>query len=178
MKSNVRLLSLCAVLGAAYAVMTMALAPISYGAVQFRISEALCVMPFFVPGCEWGLFVGCLLANLLTGNVFDVVFGSLATLGAGICTACIGRRGRSLGHAAMGCLMPVLFNAVVIGVVITMAYNGLSLFAHPSAFALNALQVGLGEAGVMFLLGLPLCRFLPKKRFFREFTDKILQNHQ
>ena len=67
---------------------------------------------------------------------------------------------------------------LVVGAVITQAYNGLGIFSHPAAFALNALQVGLGEAGVMFLLGLPLCRFLPKKRFFREFTDKILQNHQ
>ena len=178
MSRNVRLLSFCAVLGAAYAVCTIVLAPISYGALQFRVSEALCILPFFIPGSQWGLFMGCLLSNLMTGNMMDIVFGSLATLAAGYCTELAGRRGQSLAHAAMGCFMPVLFNAVVVGAVITGAYNGLDLFSHPGAFAINALQIGLGEAGVMFLLGLPLCGFLPKKKFFREFTDKILQNHE
>lgn len=178
MRTNTRLLSLCAVLGAAYAVLTIVLAPISYGAVQFRVSELFCIMPFFVPGCEWGLFVGCIAANLLTGNIFDILFGSMATLLAGLCTAAIGKRGRSLGHAALGCLMPVVFNGVVVGAVITRAYNGLGLFSHPAAFALNAFQVGLGEAAVMYILGLPLCRFLPKKKFFREFADRVKQNHE
>ena len=177
-KSNIRLMSLCAVLGAAYAVMTIVLAPISYGALQFRVSEALCIMPFFVPGCEWGLFAGCVLANLMTGNVFDIVFGSLATLLAGLCTAAIGRRGQALGKAAAACLMPVIFNSVIVGAVITQAYNGLGIFSHPAAFAINALQVGLGEAGVMYLLGLPLCSFLPNKKFFREFTDRTKNNHE
>ena len=178
MRTNTRMLSLCAVLGAAYAVLTVALAPISYGAVQFRVSEIFCVMPFFVPGCEWGLFAGCIAANLMTGNIFDIIFGSLATLCAGMCTAAFGRRGKGLGHAALGCLMPVVFNAVVVGAVITQAYNGLGIFSHPAAFALNALQVGLGEAGVMFILGLPLCRFLPKKKFFSEFVERVKQNHE
>lgn len=173
MKTNVRRISFFAILGAAYAVMTIALAPISYGALQFRVSEALCIMPFFVPGSEWGLFVGCLLANLMTGNLVDILLGSLATLLAGLCTAQIGKMGKSLRHAALGCLMPVLFNAVIVGAIITQAYEGLSIFAHPGVFALNALYVGLGELGVLYLIGLPLCSFLPKKKFFREFTDKL-----
>ena len=178
MRTNTRMLSLCAELGASYAVLTIALAPISYGAVQCRVSEIFCIMPFFVPGCEWGLFAGCIAANLMTGNVFDIVFGSLATLFAGMCTAAIGRRGQDLGHAALACLMPVIFNALVVGAVITRAYNGLGIFSHPAALAVNALQVGLGEAGVMFILGLPLCSFLPRKKFFREFTGRVKQNHE
>ena len=178
MKTNTRLISLCSLLGAAYAVTTIVLAPISYGALQFRVSEVLCIMPFFVPGTEWGLFAGCIIANLMTGNIFDIIFGSLATLAAGFCTALIGKRGQSLKHAAMACFMPVIFNALVVGAVITQAYNGLGIFSHPAAFALNALQVGLGEAGVMYILGLALCSFLPKKKFFREFTDRVKQNHQ
>ena len=178
MRTNTRMLSLCAVLGASYAVLTIALAPISYGAVQFRVSEIFCIMPFFVPGCEWGLFAGCIAANLMTGNVFDIVFDSLASLFAGMCTAAIGRRGQDLGHAALACLMPVIFNALVVGAVITRAYNGLGIFSHPAALAVNALQVGLGEAGVMFILGLPLCGFLPRKKFFREFTGRVKQNHE
>ena len=166
-------LSTAAVVGAAYAVLTMVLAPISYGALQFRLSEALCILPFFIPSTAWGLFVGCAAANLLTGNVFDVVFGSLATLAAALCTAYIGKKGQSRRHKLLACLMPVVFNAVIIGIVITEAYNGMSIFAHPELLALNSFQVGVGEAGVMYLIAYPLMGQLTKLKFFREFLLKI-----
>lgn len=172
MHSKTRVIAASAIIGAAYAMLTVALAPISYGAIQFRLSEALCVMPFFIPGSAWGLFVGCFVANLLTGNVFDIVFGSLATLFAGLCTARSGRRGNSLPSQLLGCLMPVVFNALVVGAVITTAYNGLSITAHPGVFALNCAQVGAGEAAVIYLVGLPLMRFLPGNKSFREFIEK------
>lgn len=172
MKGKTITLCAAAVIGAAYAVLTIALAPISYGAVQFRVSEALCIMPFFIPGTAWGLFAGCILANLMTGNIFDIIFGSLATLGAGLCTAIIGKRGQGRGATALACLMPVLFNAVVVGAVITEAYSGLHIFDHFGVFAFNSLTVGLGEAGVLYLIGYPLARYLPRKAFFREFVNK------
>ncbi len=172
MKTNVRALCAAAVTGAAYAVLTIALAPISYGAVQFRVSEALCILPYFIPGTAWGLAAGCCLANLLTGNIFDIIFGSLATLAAGLCTAAVGKRAHTRLAPVLGALMPVIFNALVVGGVITKAYNGLGIFTHPEVFALNAAQVGLGEAAVMLLIGYPLMRFLPDKAYFREFVDK------
>lgn len=171
-RSDIRTLTAASVIGAAYAVLTLALAPISYGAVQFRMSEALCVMPYFIPGTAWGLAAGCCIANLLTGNIFDIIFGSLATLGAGLCTAAVGKMAHTRVTAALGCAMPVIFNALVVGAVITEAYNGISVLAHPAVFALNAAQVGLGEAAVMGFIGYPLARVLPKKAFFREFADK------
>ena len=143
--NKIRVLCTAAVTGAAYAVMTIALAPISYGALQFRVSEVLCILPFFIPGTVWGLFAGCILANLLTGNIFDIIFGSLATLLAGLCTAAFGKRSQRTGSALLACLMPVVFNAA---------------------------QVGLGEAGVMLLIGFPLTRYLPGKSFFRDFVNK------
>lgn len=173
-KQHGQLLSFAAaaICGAAYAVLTLILAPISYGAIQFRVSEALCILPFYLPSTAWGLFVGCLAANLLTGNVFDVIFGSAATLLAALCTAYAGRRPRSGLSRLMACLPPVLFNALIVGAVITAAYNGLSITAHPGVFALNAFQVGLGELGVMLLVGYPLMRYLEKQKFFLEFTEK------
>ncbi|EJW93628.1 hypothetical protein, membrane [gut metagenome] len=69
--------------------------------------------------------------------------------------------------------MPVLFNAIVVGAVITQAYMGVHIFESFGVFALNALYVGIGEAIVLFALGLPLMRYLPKKRFFREYVSKI-----
>ena len=77
-----------AVVGALYAALTMLLAPISYGNLQFRISEALCVLPVFFPYTSVGLFLGCALANMISAaGILDVVFGSLATLCAGLCAA-------------------------------------------------------------------------------------------
>jgi len=168
---HVRLMALSAIVGAAYAVLTVILAPISYGAIQFRVSEVLCVLPFFIPGTAWGLFIGCAAANLLTGNIFDIVFGSLATLAAALCTAALGKKSQRLASRVLACFMPVLFNAVIIGAVITRAYSGLGIFSHPGIFALNALQVGLGEAGVLYLLGLPFMQYLSGSSFFPEFIE-------
>lgn len=166
-------LAAAAIVGAAYAVLTMALAPISYGAIQLRVSEVLCILPYFMPCTAWGLFIGCAAANLLTGNIFDIIFGSLATLAAALLTAAIGKRKRTLANSALACLMPVVFNALVVGAVITAAYEGMNLFQHFGIFALNAAYVGLGEAIVLYVLGLPLMRYLPGKKFFKEFMEKV-----
>lgn len=166
-------LAAAAIVGAAYAVLTMALAPISYGAIQLRVSEVLCILPYFMPCTAWGLFIGCAAANLLTGNIFDIIFGSLATLAAALLTAAIGKRKHTLANSALACLMPVVFNALVVGAVITAAYEGINLFQHFGVFALNAAYVGLGEAIVLYVLGLPLMRYLPGKKFFKEFMEKV-----
>lgn len=172
MNKKTHAIASAAIIGAAYALATAALAPISYGAVQFRVSEALCILPYFMPCTAWGLFAGCALANILTGNVFDVVFGSLATLTAALLTSAIGRGHRSVAAELAACFMPVIINALIVGAVITYAYNGLSICAHGAAIALNAAQVGFGEAAVMLLLGFPLMRYLPKRRFFTEFAAR------
>ena len=166
-------LAAAAIVGAAYAVLTMALAPISYGAIQLRVSEVLCILPYFMPCTAWGLFIGCAVANLLTGNIFDIVFGSLATLAAALLTAALGRRKHTLANSALACLMPVVFNALIVGAVITAAYEGMNLFQHFGVFAMNAAYVGLGEAIVLYVLGLPLMRYLPGKKFFKEFMEKV-----
>ena len=81
MKLNIRQIAFCAVIAAVYAALTVAEAGFAYGQVQIRIAEALCVLPFLVPVSMWGLFAGCVIANLVGGaGILDVVFGSLATL--------------------------------------------------------------------------------------------------
>ncbi len=172
-KFNTRTITAAAIIGAAYAALTMLLAPISYGAIQLRISEVLCVLPFFIPSSAWGLFLGCAIANVLTGNVFDIVFGSLATLAAALLTAYIGKRGQGMKNCVLACCMPVIFNAVVVGAVITEAYIGVRIFENLGVFTMNALYVGIGEAIVLFALGLPLMRCLLKNSFFRKYVDKI-----
>ena len=175
----VRRLALLGLLAAVYAALTLGLAPISYGALQLRISEALCILPYFFPGSAWALFAGCLLANLLgpSAGVLDIVFGSLATLLAGLCTAAIGRGGdrRSWLRCAAACLMPVLFNAVIVGAVIAYATFWNTVVSAPFwlIFLGDAASVGAGELVVLFVLGLPLTRWLPKSGFFGWLKERL-----
>ena len=174
-RSTALRLSTAAIVAAAYAALTIALAPISYGVVQFRLSEALTVLPFFMPCTVWGLFVGCVLANLYTGSVVDIVFGSLATLFAAYFTARFGKKGNTVRTRILGCLMPVVFNAAIVGAVLTWGYR-IQTFESPLAsYGFNALTVGLGEVGVLYFVGYTLLRQLPKIKFFREFIDRVNQ---
>ena len=166
-KNSIRSLAVSAIIAALYAVLTIVLAPISYGALQFRVSEALCIFPYLLPYTSWGLFVGCIIANLMTGNVFDIVFGSLATLLAALCTAAIGKKNDTLKNRLFACLMPVLFNAVIVSAVIVFAYNGT---ANLGAYLLCFVQIAVGEAGVLYLLGLPLIKFIGKSKVIEKYN--------
>lgn len=176
MRNNTTLrIATAAIVAAAYAALTIALAPVSYGAIQFRVSEALTVLPFFVPCTVWGLWAGCILANLYTGSIIDILFGSLATLLAALLTAWFGKQGNTVKNRMLGCLMPVLFNAVIVGAVLTWGYQIQALPSPLASFGLNALTVGLGELGVLYLIGYTLLRQLPKIKSFREFVLRVNQ---
>lgn len=191
MNITTRKLAAAAVVAAAYAALTMLLAPLSYNAVQFRVSEALCVLPALLPCTAWGLFAGCAAANLLSAaGPLDVIFGSLATLGAALCAAALGRRRRapaapeaagaeaapaplSWGRCVAVCLMPAAWNGPVIGAVLSWATLPREQF-WTGALVIGA-QVAAGELGVMFALGLPLLRLLPRSKPFAELLDKLDQ---
>ena len=85
----------------------------------------------------------------------------------------LGQGKHTLLSEFLACSANVVINAVVIGAVITEAYNGQKVFAHPEVFALNALYIFLGEAAVMYLIGLPLMRYFPEKKFFRDLIEKF-----
>ena len=90
-----------AAIAALYVALTMIVAPIAFGPVQFRISEALCVLPYFLPSAVPGVTVGCFLANLLCGAApLDVVFGSLATLIGAVGSYYLGKKNKWLVCAA------------------------------------------------------------------------------
>ena len=166
-----------ALLAAVYAALTMALSFMSYGPVQFRIAEALCILPFFFPGCVWGLTVGCLLANLISAyGILDIVFGTLATLLCCLAVAALGRGNRrSWPRCIAACFMPVVFNAVIVGALI--AYSETDCFftgAFWPAFWFDAGTVGLGELVVMYVIGLPLMRILPKKKIYTKMEAVLL----
>lgn len=151
MSRSARYLCVSALIAALYAGLTLLFQAISFGAVQLRVSEALTLLPALLPQAVPGLAVGCLVSNLLAGaNLYDVIFGTLATLIAALLTR---RLRRNLWLAA---LPPVVCNAVIIGLVITYAYG-------VNALWFNCLAVGAGEAAVCYALGVPAAKLLQKR---------------
>jgi len=161
-KGYVRKLAFAGVIAALYATLTIAAAPIAYGPVQFRFSEALCILPFFFPFSVWGLFVGCIAANILsTLHVLDIVVGPVATLLAALCTMWAGKylNRDLLSVKALACFPPVIFNAVIIGALIAYVTFGST---EPVGFLVAFAWVGFGQFTVMYILGLPLMAYLAK----------------
>ena len=86
-----------ALIAALYVVLTMIVAPIAFGPIQFRVSEVLCVLPYFLTSAVPGVTIGCFLANLLCGAAtLDVVFGSIATLIGAVGSYYLGKKNKWL----------------------------------------------------------------------------------
>lgn len=150
-------LATAGVIAALYAVLAYfaSIFGIAYGPIQCRFSEALCVLPFLFPAATPGLFVGCLVANLLSPyGALDIIFGSLATLLAAVWT-------QHTHHKWLAPLPPVLCNAVIVGAVISSQQTGFT-GAFAGAFVYNAVTVGVGEAIACYVLGGVLLTVLPK----------------
>ena len=155
MNRNLRFLCRGALVAALYVVLTWlcALVGLDKGVIQVRLSEALCVLPAFTGAAVPGLFVGCLLANLLTGSALpDVVFGSLATL-IGALGAYFLRR-----HKWLVPLPTVLANVLIIPFVLRFAY---SLEGTIPYFMLT---VGAGEVISAYICGMLLYAALVRQK--------------
>jgi len=157
-----RQLTFAALIAALYAVLSYfgSIFGLTYGPVQFRFAEALCVLPFVFPAAAPGLFVGCLIANLLSPyGLLDVAVGSLATWIAAVWTARVPSKW-------LAPLPPVICNTVLVGFTIACSQTylpGQGLGAgFLTAWLYNGLTVGLGELGVCYALGLPLLVGLPR----------------
>lgn len=132
-----------AAIAAVYVALTMIVAPIAFGPVQFRISEALCVLPYFLPSAVPGVTVGCFLANLLCGAApLDVVFGSIATLIGAVGSYYLGKKNKWLV-----CLPPILSNTIIVPWVLRYAYGSIDLIPYAM------LTVGIGEILAIGILG-------------------------
>lgn len=137
-----------ALIAAVYTVLCVALQPISYGAVQLRIAEALTVLPILYKEAVPGIFIGVLLANIFGGQgLADIVIGSLTSFAAAYLTY---RFRRSF----VAYLFPIVLNAVII-----------SIYLHVLAnlpYWVTVLSIGASETIVVFALGYPLVRLLRK----------------
>ena len=143
------------IIAAIYAALTLLLPIPQYGGIQFRVAEAMTVLPFLFPEAVPGLTIGCFLANLLGSPMpVDWVVGTAATLLAALWTS-------KLRHRALAPLPPVICNMVLVGAEIAWFFpaEGMGFWA---AFGLNALTVGIGEAAACFILGSLLLQVLPR----------------
>ncbi len=148
---NTTFLVQAAAIAAVYVVLTLVFAPISYGEIQVRIAEALTVLPFFTPAAVPGLFIGCLIANILGGAILpDIIFGSLATL-LGAVFSYLLRSNRFLVP-----IPPIVANVLIVPFVLRYGY-GVNL---PIPFMM--MTVGIGEIISCAVLGLILLKALER----------------
>ena len=149
MQNKTAMITRGAIIAALYVVVVTIFQPISFGPVQFRVAEALTLLPFLWSEAIPGLFIGCLIANLFGGlGPWDVFLGSGATLIAAILTW----RTAKAGNIVLAATWPVLVNGIVVG-------GYLSVIAA-MPWLLSMLYVGAGEAMACYALGIPLVRLL------------------
>ncbi|MDE6075994.1 MAG: QueT transporter family protein [Clostridia bacterium] len=139
------------IFAALYVALTMPFGELAFGPFQIRPSEALTILPLFYAEAIPGLYVGCILANLLSQyGVYDILLGSLATLLAACCTYAVGRLFKnSVLRVLIGGIFPVIFNAFIVPAV--MILGGL-----PVAYWYQVLSFLLTESVWVYALGFPL----------------------
>ncbi|MBO7304949.1 MAG: QueT transporter family protein [Clostridia bacterium] len=158
-KATLRL-TRAALIAALYVALTYVSAAfsLSSGAIQFRLSEMLCILPIFMPEAVVGLTLGCLLANLLTGCVlWDIIFGAVATFIGAIGARLLRKLPEKLKFIAT---VPTVFaNAIIVPFVLMYAYGA------PGSYFYFALTVGIGEVVCASVLGTVIYYPLKKVSF-------------
>lgn len=155
MEKNAAFMAQSAAIAAIYVVLTLVFAPMSFGEVQIRVSEVLTVLPWFTPAAIPGLFVGCILANLLGGAIpLDIVCGSIATLIGALGTYALRNKNRFLAPVP-----PIVANALIVPFVLFYGY-GVNL---PILFMM--LTVGAGEVISCGVMGMIVLEALKKYRY-------------
>ena len=155
MKLTAKYIATAGVVAALYVVLTMISTAfgLSSGAIQVRISEALCILPAFTPAAIPGLFVGCIISNYLSGCVvWDVIFGSLATLIGAVGTYLLRK------HRVALCIPPIVSNMIIVPLVLIYAYH------VQDAYWFLILTVGAGEVISVGILGQLLYSGLSKAK--------------
>ena len=156
-KNKIRSIAISAVVASLYVVLTYLtnLLGLASGAIQIRFSEMLTILPVFTPAAIPGLFVGCVIANLLTGcALWDVVFGSLATLVGAIGTYLLRKR------PLLATIPPILANAIIVPFVLILVY------ALEGTYFYFFTTVLLGEVISCGVLGTVLSKSLGKRNIF------------
>lgn len=154
--TRIRKLVEAAIVAALYVVLTLVSKPLSIGYVEVRFSEALCILPYFMPSSVWGLFAGCFISNIFSGSILDMIVGSLATLIGAFLTS-------KIKYKWLCPLPTVLSNTLLIPIVI-MKYSEMW---SVSAYLTAAVGVFASEVVSVYILGLILLIILDKKKIFK-----------
>ena len=154
-KQTVQDLTIAAAIAGLYVALTLLLMPISFGAVQCRISEVLVILPCLTPAAIPGVTIGCFLANLLgTAVPMDIIGGTLATFLGALGSYALRK------HRLLACLPPILSNTLIVPWVLRLAYGD----SHLLPFLM--LTVGIGEAAAVGVLGSGLLLVLDRYPVF------------
>lgn len=129
-----------AVIGALYVALTAVVAPIAFGPVQFRVSEALCALILIFPEAAVGLTVGCFFSNLLFSTPIDVVLGTLATLISSVAAVLVAKRiSKPISRFLICSAFPVVANGFII------PFTFLAATFSWTAYLLDVISVAAGE---------------------------------
>ncbi len=152
-----------AIVAAIYAVITFVLAPISYGPIQFRISEIMVLLAFFDPFYIAGLTIGCFIANMLGPNgIMDIIFGTLATFISVYAISITGKFAKNNKTSLIiASLWPTIFNGLIIGWMLNYVYQ--------LPLLLSIGEVAIGEFVVVTVVGVPVIKLL-QNRFDKVFV--------
>ncbi len=172
MKNNTKQLVSGALIAALYAGLTylMSIFSLAYGPIQFRVSEVLAVLPVFMPSSIYGLTVGCFIANIMSTNPIDMLFGTAATLIAAVVTYKL-RNIKVWRIPLLSMLSPVFFNAVIVGLEIALFWGEGGAFLP--TFLLSALWVGIGEFAVCVGLGIPFYFAICKNKLICSLSSSL-----
>ncbi len=158
-KKKIRNVAVSAIIGACYVVLTLlsAVFGLSGGAIQVRLSEALTVLPVFTPYAIPGLFIGCIISNILTGcAIWDIIFGSITTFLAAILTYFLKK------HNILSLLPQIILNSIVIPLILVYVYSA------NGALWYFMLTVFLGQFISCGILGYLLRKSLNKRNIFNK----------
>ena len=166
MNQKARYLAHAAIIAALYVVLTYlaSMLGLASSAIQVRFSEALTILPFFTSAAIPGLFVGCLLANLLTGSMpLDILFGSIATLLGAVGTYLLSRSmksGTRPWQKWLTPLPPIIANTLIVPFVLAYVYQ------LEGTIPYFMLTVGIGEVISCGVLGMMLLKVLERYRLY------------
>ena len=170
-KKRIRLIVYSGVIAALYVVLTLPMAQFAFGPIQFRLAEVLTVLPAFAAGYIPGVSLGCFIANLLNPNNLgpvDIIFGTLATVIAGIFTRIIGKKNKILGI-----IPPIISNGLIVGgyLPFLLVDEGSSVTAQ--AVIISMAEVAASEAVLLIIIGIPFILLIEKTSRLKSLVERL-----
>jgi uncharacterized membrane protein len=159
-RTKTKKIVLSGIIGGLYVVLSLLTLPVASGAIQFRVSEGLTLLPLFFIEAVPGLFFGCMLSNIITGCMaLDVILGSVTTLLASILTYLVGKMFKS--HAlriSIGGFFPVILNALFLPLVWLLCYGAIEY-----VYYLQVLFLLISQSISIYAIGTPIYLMLNKQ---------------